>query len=170
MAMKSRIDFTATIKSRIQAREVKTTGVTLADWRKLYGFTQENLAVVLGVNLYTVKKWEGGERKPINFLGFALSAIAARMPATKIDNSEFQNSLSQWRKERGFTQESLAAALDINVYTVKKWEGGSRKSIDFLGLALSAIDADLTPVKLKFERRISPTVDADNAVQTPKPF
>lgn len=170
MTMKPRLDFTAAIKSRIQAREAKSTGVSLADWRKLYGFTQENLATALGVNVFTVKKWEGGDRKPINFLGFALAAIVARIPPTKIDNSEVQNSLSQWRKERGFTQESLAAALDINVYTVKKWEGGSRKSIDFLGLALSAIDADLAPVKLKFERRISPKVDEDNAVQTPKPF
>lgn len=170
MTTRTRIDITATIKARIRARNSSTPEISLQDWRKSYDLTQDGLARALGVNLFTVKKWEGGDRKPIGFLGLALAAIAAQLSPTKIDNTDAGNSLTHWRKARSMTQEALAVALDVNLFTIKKWEGGSRRSIDFLGLALAAHDADLVPVKLKFERREA-LVPEDNLLYQPKkPF
>jgi DNA-binding transcriptional regulator YiaG len=170
MTTKSRLDVTAAINARIQARTSNVTAISLADWREKYGLTQQGLASTLGINLYTVKKWEGGDRKPINFLGLALASIVEKLAPTSIDNSNTENFLQNWRKVRGMTQEALAAELGVNLFTIKKWEGGSRRSIDFLGLALSALDADLVPVKIKFERRTSLEAVENLEVQPRKPF
>lgn len=50
------------------------------------------------------------------------------------------------RKRLGFTQEKLAGVLNVNIYTVKKWEGGSRKIPPYMGYALAAIEAGLEPL------------------------
>jgi len=165
--MKKGDKYLAFIRSRIEERIQKTPPITLSEWRAHNGFTQETLASALRVNIYTVKKWEGGDREPIGFLGLALSAVIDKIQPTKIDNSKTEYSLAEWRKRRQFTQEALAAALNVNVNTVKKWEGGTRNSIDFLGLALSAIDANLVPVGIRFERRLSQKNNNDDVPPAP---
>lgn len=50
------------------------------------------------------------------------------------------------RKALGFTQEKLSAVLHVNIYTVKKWEGGKRKIPPFMVHALAAIEAGLEPI------------------------
>lgn len=168
--MKKSEEYIALIKARIRARDAKSPAVRLADWRADHGFTQDTLAVALGVNVYTVKKWEGGDRKPIKYLGLALAAIAAKLSPTTIDNSKPTTSLAHWRKERKLTQEAFAAMLDVNVFTVKKWEGETRQFINFLGLALSAIDRELVPVKVNFERRMKSKLVQESEISVPTPF
>lgn len=170
MTARNRIDVTAAIKARIRARNSSIPEISLQDWRKNHGLSQDDLARALGVNLFTVKKWEGGDRKPIGFLGLALAAIAAQLSPIRIDNTDGGSSLLPWRKSRDMTQQALATALDVNIFTIKKWEGGSRRSIDFLGLALAAHDAELVPVKLKFERRATSAPEENLSHQPRKPF
>ena len=45
----------------------------------------------------------------------------------------------------GFTQDKLSALLYVNIYTVRKWEGGKRKIPPFMVHALAAIEAGLEP-------------------------
>ncbi|MGO7674879.1 helix-turn-helix domain-containing protein [Rhizobium ruizarguesonis] len=63
------------------------------------------------------------------------------MPQT-MDNSYFV----AWRKRQGFTQQALADRLLVNLFTVKKWEGGSRKLPPYIGLLMAAIENGLEPV------------------------
>lgn len=156
MKINSHVSFIEAMRKRIVDRHAETHGLTLKQWRADNGYTLKRLSIALNVSLSAVNKWEGGDREPIGFLGYALSALKYGLPPVDITSPDSKNPqihLATWRKEFGFTQEELAEKLDINLYTVKKWEGGSRESIDFLGLALAAVEADLKPVKVIFERR-----------------
>ncbi|WP_141098825.1 hypothetical protein [Rhizobium esperanzae] len=53
---------------------------------------------------------------------------------------------SSERERLGFTHERLAAVLDLNLYTPKKWAGGSRKIPPHVGYALAALERGLEPI------------------------
>ena len=48
--------------------------------------------------------------------------------------------LKVWRKEHGYTQDSLARALGVIKLTVSRWETGHRQIPSFLHLALDALE------------------------------
>ena len=50
----------------------------LKTWRKSHDFNQGQLAEMLGVQLFTVSRWETGSRKIPSFLYLALEAIEKR--------------------------------------------------------------------------------------------
>jgi DNA-binding transcriptional regulator YiaG len=52
----------------------------------------------------------------------------------------------EWRKRCQLTQAKLADLLNVNIYTVKKWEGGSRKLPPYIGLLMAAIEKGLEPI------------------------
>jgi DNA-binding XRE family transcriptional regulator len=45
------------------------------EWRKANGFTQSEVAELMGVNLTTVKRWETGTRKILPLIGLVMAAI-----------------------------------------------------------------------------------------------
>ncbi|NHT78916.1 hypothetical protein G8E10_24770 [Rhizobiaceae bacterium CRRU44] len=51
-----------------------------------------------------------------------------------------------WRKRQGFTQVTLSERIHVNLFTVKRWEGGSRKIPPYMGLIMAAIENDLEPI------------------------
>ncbi|MGO7821259.1 helix-turn-helix domain-containing protein [Rhizobium ruizarguesonis] len=54
------------------------------------------------------------------------------------------------RTRLGYTQDRFATVLDVNVYTIKKWEGGSRKIPAEMGYVLIALANGLEPVGVDF--------------------
>jgi len=56
--------------------------------------------------------------------------------------------LIEWRRRNGYSQGSLAKALNVDVMTVSRWERGIRKEIpSFLHLALDALECQRKGVK-----------------------
>jgi transcriptional regulator with XRE-family HTH domain len=49
--------------------------------------------------------------------------------------------LQKWRRDHGFTQETLAKALGVTTVTVGRWEAKMRQIPPFLHLALEALEA-----------------------------
>jgi transcriptional regulator with XRE-family HTH domain len=49
--------------------------------------------------------------------------------------------LKTWRKKHGYTQVTLAGALNVIPLTVSRWERSVREIPSFLGLALEALEA-----------------------------
>jgi DNA-binding transcriptional regulator YiaG len=47
--------------------------------------------------------------------------------------------LRKWRKDNGYTQSELGAILGVALFSVSRWETGSRAIPSFLHLALKAI-------------------------------
>lgn len=50
----------------------------LADWRRERGYTQENLAEMLGVQVAAVHRWENDKRPMVAYLWLALNGIDFR--------------------------------------------------------------------------------------------
>jgi DNA-binding XRE family transcriptional regulator len=48
--------------------------------------------------------------------------------------------LTTWRKDRGLTQEALAALLGVSRKTINEWENGRSIPQPYLALALKALD------------------------------
>ena len=48
--------------------------------------------------------------------------------------------LKRWRKEHGYTQETLSRALGVIKLTVSRWETGDRHIPSFLYLALGKLE------------------------------
>jgi len=48
--------------------------------------------------------------------------------------------LKEWRKRNGYTQVTLAEALNVIPITVSRWERGVREIPSFLWLALEALE------------------------------
>ncbi|NBB51460.1 helix-turn-helix domain-containing protein [Rhizobium sp. CRIBSB] len=53
--------------------------------------------------------------------------------------------IKAWRTARAMTQTALATALGIPARTVIAWENDQTRPPPYLGLALAALDAGLTP-------------------------
>ena len=49
--------------------------------------------------------------------------------------------LKTWRKDNGYTQESLGKALQVHKITVAKWEAGTNPIPHYIELALEALAA-----------------------------
>ncbi len=47
----------------------------LKQWRERTGYSQGKLAIILGVNVMTVSRWERGIKRPPSFLKLALAYI-----------------------------------------------------------------------------------------------
>jgi transcriptional regulator with XRE-family HTH domain len=54
-------------------------GKDLAEWRKVQGLTQKQLAQALGVDVMTVSRWERGVRGIPPHIPLALEALEHRM-------------------------------------------------------------------------------------------
>jgi DNA-binding transcriptional regulator YiaG len=50
--------------------------------------------------------------------------------------------LKQWREKNGYTQVTLARALNVYQETVARWETGVREIPSFLHLALDALECE----------------------------
>jgi transcriptional regulator with XRE-family HTH domain len=55
------------------------TGKELQEWRRKWGFSQDELAKALGVFRVSVSRWETGTRAIPSFLPLALEALENRM-------------------------------------------------------------------------------------------
>ncbi|MBY5819860.1 helix-turn-helix transcriptional regulator [Rhizobium leguminosarum] len=70
------------------------------------------------------------------------------------------------RKRLKLTQEKMAEVLFLNVYTIKKWEGGDRKIPPYMGYVLAALEAGLPPrgkeyVKTTGFKKVPPVNEED---------
>jgi DNA-binding XRE family transcriptional regulator len=59
------------------------TSTQLKTWRVQNGYSQSQLAEVLGVHSMTISKWERGEREIPSFLHLALECLGRRSMAGK---------------------------------------------------------------------------------------
>jgi transcriptional regulator with XRE-family HTH domain len=50
--------------------------------------------------------------------------------------------LKQWRKKNGYTQVTLAKALNVSHISIARWETGTRKIPTFLHLALRCLELE----------------------------
>ena len=60
--------------------------------------------------------------------------------------------LAQWRRRSGLTAEALAGRLEIHVQTIRRWESRGAEPPPYLWLALAALEAGLTPVRVVPEK------------------
>jgi DNA-binding transcriptional regulator YiaG len=56
-----------------------------------------------------------------------------------------------WRWQHHLTQEQLAEALHVHVFTIKRWEGGQHAAPSFLRLALERLDQLLQSTRVPEE-------------------
>ena len=60
------------------AHNIKMTSVQLRSWRTKNGFSQNQLADILSVDVSTVSRWERGVREIPPFLHIALERVAMK--------------------------------------------------------------------------------------------
>lgn len=128
-----------------------TLGEKIKYYRKLKGYSQENLADKTSLSKMSIRRYESGERQP----GLdALKKIAAALECQVSDIDEslyinkripyFANALKELRTERNFTQKELAKELHVKEQNIVNWENGERepyfhvveKIADYFGTSL----------------------------------
>jgi transcriptional regulator with XRE-family HTH domain len=116
------------LKSLIQKEwdfEPKTLGDHLRRRRLVLSITQEEAALRLGVNAWTVLNWETGETKPaIQFIP-ALVEFLGYDPEPA-DKGTLAGRLIAKRRELGWSQREAASSLAIDPGTWAGWELGAR--------------------------------------------
>lgn len=60
--------------------------------------------------------------------------------------------LALWRRRSGLTAEALADRLGIHLQTIRRWEMRGAEPPPYLWLALAALEAGLTPVRVLPEK------------------
>ncbi len=60
--------------------------------------------------------------------------------------------LRKWREKNGYTQDELADILGVAMFSVSRWETGTRAIPSFLHLALKAIPKKGGGRKKKYQR------------------
>lgn len=128
-----------------------TLGEKIKYYRKLKGFSQENLADKTSLSKMSIRRYESGKRQP----GLdALKKIAAALECQVSDIDEslyinrripyFANGLKELRIECGLTQKDLAKELHVKEENIYSWENGERepyfhiveKIADYFGTSL----------------------------------
>jgi DNA-binding XRE family transcriptional regulator len=111
-------------KSEAYPAELITYGDHLRAMRLDLGLLQGQVAAKIGVNETTVYNWENNRGAPsvslipqiIRFLGYC-----PYTPALPISGK-----LRVWRQSLGYSQEGIAAVLQIDEGTWRRWEAGMR--------------------------------------------
>lgn len=121
----------------VYAREPKSLGEHLRKERLLRGLRQRDLAVILGVNQFTLLNWEKGHTRPlarhyaavIKFLG---SDPVATPPS-------ISGRLLSVRRRLGLTQAEFAEKVGLDEGSVCRWEAGSRRPSRWMTARVEAI-------------------------------
>ena len=93
--------------------------------RLMLAITQEEAALRLGVNAWTVHNWEIGATKPaVQFLP-ALTALIGYDPEP-VDQGTLAGRLVAKRRELGWSQREAARSLGIDPDILAGWEHGAR--------------------------------------------
>lgn len=103
--------------------EPKTVGEHIRRRRLVHSITQDEAALRLGVNAWTVHNWETGETKPaiqfipglVTFLGY---------DPEPVDQETLAGRLIAKRRELGWSQRVTALSLGIDPGTWADWELG----------------------------------------------
>ena len=103
----------------------------LKDARLKAGYTQEQIANILGIHPVSYNRWETGEREPKASYLLKLSSLL-NVPIEYFFTSEDDAKLvglkiKRRREELNLTQEKLAELLRVSWSAVSKWEIGERK-------------------------------------------
>ena len=105
--------------------EPRTLGDHIRRRRLVLSITQEEAALRLGVNPWTVLNWETGETKPaIQFIP-ALVGFLGYDPEP-IDTGTLAGQLVAKRRELGWSQRDAARSIQIDPGTWAGWELGAR--------------------------------------------
>jgi transcriptional regulator with XRE-family HTH domain len=127
-------------KSEAYPTELITYGDHVRARRLDLGLLQGQVATELGVDEATVYNWENNRVAPtvrlipqiIRFLGYCPYTPALPL-AGKI---------RMWRQSLGYSQESMAEALQIDEGTWRRWEAAQREpNLEYMGRIKSFLDA-----------------------------
>jgi transcriptional regulator with XRE-family HTH domain len=126
--------------SKAYPKEIKTLGDHLRKRRLDLGLLQKQAAKLIGVEVSTLRNWEGQRNTPalpgipgiIRFLGYN-PLPEAETVAQK---------LTRYRTSQGISQEKLAKQLGIDESTLARWERGDRLPTGLYGKLVEKLLAD----------------------------
>jgi DNA-binding transcriptional regulator YiaG len=105
--------------------EPKTLGDHIRRRRLALSITQEEAAVLLKVNAWTVLNWETGQSKPeIRFIPALVSFLG--YDPEPVDTGMLAGRLMAKRRELGWPQRVAARSLGVDPDTWAGWEQGER--------------------------------------------
>lgn len=99
-----------------------TLGQMLRDRRKELGLSQPQAAAQIGINEWTLLSWEHDRRVPTDRFYPALITFLGREPWPA--PAKTGHKLRAERLRRGWTQDQLAAVLQVDQGSISKWEAG----------------------------------------------
>lgn len=111
-----------------------TLGEKIKYYRKLKGYSQENLADKTSLSKMSIRRYESGERQP-GLDALKKIATALECQVSDIDESlymnkripHFANGLKELRTESNLTQKELAKELHVKEQNIANWENGERE-------------------------------------------
>ena len=110
-------------------RQVQTLGDRIRDRRLRLGLTQNALAALLSVNVWTVRNWESNATRPHQRFRVRLDRFLGQGVPTEHAADDglptWARLFRQRRNELGITQRELVRALGIDRWTVGAWETGN---------------------------------------------
>lgn len=111
-----------------------TLGEKIKYYRKIKGYSQENLADKTNLSKMSIRRYESGKRQP-GLDALKKIAIALDCQVSDIDESlstnrripYFADVLKKLRLEHGLTQKELAKELYVKEKNIFSWENGERE-------------------------------------------
>lgn len=98
----------------------------LKELRGEKGLSRSDLGRLSGVPYNTIRRWETGNSAPApDLLARVAEVLGVDVDALAVIQ-EAAVSLASWRTKKGFTQEEVAAALDMSPSTYSRLERGER--------------------------------------------
>lgn len=108
-----------------------TRGERIKKSRKYKGYTQQELADVLGLSVMTIRRFESNTRQPklemLEKIASALDVTVEKLLfGTDTVEKHFGEQLKNVREEKGFTQTELAQMVGVKTNTIIQYENGNR--------------------------------------------
>jgi transcriptional regulator with XRE-family HTH domain len=127
----------------------------LRAFRERHGYSQREMADLLGVTERTIRRWES-EAEPLQFaLGLLLILAFCWLDGASEDKENLEvhgmtgSELRQAREELNLSQSQLADRLGVSRATVNRWENGATDitSRTLIGMAIEQLKVELEKEK-----------------------
>ncbi|MCE5323586.1 helix-turn-helix domain-containing protein [bacterium] len=87
----------------------------------------KEVALMLGVDLHTISRWENNEAWPLPQSVTKICEFLGDVPSEEISKLSLGERIFKYRKARNLTLRQLAKQLDVTATTVSCWERNKNK-------------------------------------------